>query len=144
MSSFNLDSRLQADTIKVAESPLCLLLLMNDSRYPWLILVPKQTNMREIYQLSDNDQITLQKESSLVAKTLMNSWPLDKINIGALGNIVSQLHIHHVGRRQDDPAWPGPVWGHSAAIPYGTEKQQNIIATLAQSELACLYEFTNK
>ena len=141
MDKFRLDSRLQADTFVIAESTLNLLLLMNDCRYPWCILVPKRPNLQEIYELPEQDQLTLLKESCLLAKTLMNLQPLDKMNIGALGNVVSQLHVHHVGRRKNDPAWPGPVWGHSTATPYSIDSRKTIVNALAQSALAASFNF---
>ena len=141
MSNFTLDSRLQADTNILGESALNLLLLMNDSRYPWCILVPKQQGLQEIYQLSESDQFSLTKESSLLATVMMDLLPLDKMNIGALGNVVSQLHVHHVGRRKNDPAWPGPVWGHSPAIPYTSEGKQELVNSLAGSSLSSHFTF---
>lgn len=141
MTAFVLDSRLESDTFKIGESALNLLLLMNDSRYPWCILVPKQAERREIYELSTKDQSTLLTESSLLAKTLMTTLALEKMNIGALGNVVSQLHVHHVGRRQNDPAWPGPVWGHSPAIPYSSDDLKNNVQSLSQSALTEYFTF---
>ena len=141
MTLFVLDSRLEADTFKIGESTLNLLLLMNDSRYPWCILVPKQASLREIYELSTNDQSILLTESSLLAKTLLTTFTQEKMNIGALGNVVSQLHIHHVARHQNDPAWPGPVWGHSQAEPYSSDKQKETTQALSNSALADSFTF---
>ena len=141
MTPFVLDSRLEADTFKAGESALNLLLLMNDSRYPWCILVPKQAGLREIYELSTRDQSTLLTESSLLAKTLMTTFAQEKMNIGALGNVVSQLHVHHVGRHQNDPAWPGPVWGHSQATPYSSDNLKKNLQTLSQSALTECFTF---
>ncbi|MBV1920088.1 MAG: HIT family protein [Pseudomonadales bacterium] len=141
MTPFVLDTRLEADTFRVGESALNLLLLMNDSRYPWCILVPKQTGLREIYELSTKDQSALLIESSLLAKTIMTTFMQEKINIGALGNVVSQLHIHHVGRRQNDPAWPAPVWGHSQATPYSSDSRKLNVQALSQSALADHFTF---
>lgn len=141
MSNFTLDDRLQTDTYTLGESALNLLLLMNDSRYPWCILVPKQQGLQEIYQLPESDQINLTKESSLLSTVMMDLLPLDKMNIGALGNVVNQLHIHHVGRRKNDPAWPGPVWGHSTATPYTPEEKQELVNSLARSSLSSRFTF---
>ena len=116
--SFELDPRLAADWILVGRLPLSLLLLFNDARYPWFILVPQRREVSEIFQLSELDQQQLWRESAALARNLMHSFHADKINIGALGNLVPQLHLHHVARFTTDPAWPGPVWGHSAAEPY--------------------------
>ncbi len=141
MTLFVLDTRLEADTFRIGESALNLLLLMNDSRYPWCILVPKQAGLREIYELSTKDQSTLLIESSLLAKTMMTTFMQEKMNIGALGNVVSQLHIHHVGRRQNDPAWPAPVWGHSQATPYSSDNRKQNVQALSQSSLADHFTF---
>ncbi|MDT8387091.1 MAG: HIT domain-containing protein [Thiogranum sp.] len=116
---FELDPRLAADSILIGRLPLSVLLLFNDARYPWYILVPQRAAIREVFQLSDADQQQLWRESATLARHLMQSFHADKINIGALGNLVPQLHVHHVARFSSDPAWPGPVWGHSPAQPYG-------------------------
>lgn len=128
--SFELHPRLHADTVFVGELPLSRLLLMNDARYPWAILVPRRDNLREIYELSGDDQSQLLLESSALARALMNAFSGHKLNIGALGNVVAQLHVHHVVRYPDDPAWPGPVWGHSPAQAYTPETLQARIAAL--------------
>lgn len=115
---FELHPRLAAGCILVGRLPLSLLLLLNDARYPWFILVPRRRDISEVFQLSGPDQKQLWQESALLARNLMHSFHADKINIGALGNLVPQLHVHHIARFTTDPAWPGPVWGHSAAQPY--------------------------
>ena len=117
-AGFELHSRLAADCIRVGRLPLSLLLLLNDARYPWFILVPQRSGIGEIFQLPESDQCQLWRESANLAHNLMQSFHADKINIGALGNLVPQLHVHHIARFTSDPAWPGPVWGHSAPVPY--------------------------
>jgi len=117
-AGFELHTRLAADCIRVGRLPLNLLLLMNDARYPWFILVPQRSGITEIFQLPESDQSQLWRESACLARNLMQSFHADKINIGALGNMVPQLHIHHIARFTSDPAWPGPVWGHSEPLPY--------------------------
>jgi diadenosine tetraphosphate (Ap4A) HIT family hydrolase len=117
-AGFSLDPRLAADCFFVSDLPLSRVLLMNDSRYPWLILVPRRSDAREIHHLATEDQSRLLSEISTVSYTLEKQFAPDKINVGALGNIVSQLHIHVIARHEGDPAWPGPVWGHSSAKPY--------------------------
>ncbi len=117
-TSFELDPRLAADCIRVGRLPLSLLLLLNDARYRWLVLVPQRSDVSEVFQLSDDDQQQLWRESAQLARHLMQAFHADKINIGALGNLVPQLHVHHIARFRTDPAWPGPVWGHSVAEPY--------------------------
>tara|TARA_R110001592_G_scaffold60360_4_gene183463 strand:+ start:1044 stop:1493 length:450 start_codon:yes stop_codon:yes gene_type:complete len=108
---FQLDARLANDTRRVASWPLCDLLLMNDSQYPWCILVPREPNLSEIYQLSRSQRQQLDLESIFLSKTLMHIFEGEKLNVAALGNVVNQLHIHHVVRYSKDPAWPAPIWG---------------------------------
>ena len=115
---FALDPRLQNDTVLLGAFPLSTLLLMNDRTYPWLILVPQRAGVREIYELADADRRQLLDESCHLAKTLAALYRPDKLNIAALGNVVPQLHIHHVVRYQGDPAWPAPVWGKAPPVPY--------------------------
>jgi len=115
---FDLDPRLRQDTIDFGSFPLCRLLLMNDCRYPWFILVPQRENLREIHHMEEVDRQQLWVESMQLSVWMERFFNFDKLNVAALGNVVSQLHLHHVGRSIDDPAWPGPVWGHSTAIPY--------------------------
>ena len=115
---FQLHPQLQQDCIVIGKFELCRLLLMNDANYPWFILVPERDHLREIYELSVAEQGQLIRESSLLARALATCFKADKINIAALGNIVPQLHIHHIVRYTHDPAWPAPVWGKLPAKPY--------------------------
>lgn len=114
MSDFVLDPRLAADTSFVADWPLCRVLLMEEARYFWLVLVPRQNGITEITQLSAADRAQLMEEAARAGRVIAPA----KLNIGALGNLVPQLHLHVIGRTPGDPAWPGPVWGHSPAVPY--------------------------
>ncbi|MCK5829827.1 MAG: HIT domain-containing protein [Methylococcales bacterium] len=132
--SFKLHSRLQLDSIEIGRFTLSQLLLINDSQYPWLVLVPERNNITEIYQLSEQDQIQLQRESCILAKTLAEAFKADKMNIAAIGNMVPQLHIHHIVRYKNDVAWPAPVWGKFDAIPY-TELQFNKIKKMLLTTL---------
>lgn len=118
MSAFVLDPRLAGDTLSVGELQLSRVLLFDDARYPWVILVPRRAGIREIHHLAPAERFMLLDESCRVAAALEQLYAPDKLNIGALGNLVPQLHLHHVARYRDDPAWPGPVWGHSARQPY--------------------------
>jgi len=115
---FALDPRLQNDTFDCGSFSLCRLLLMDDSTYPWFILVPQRETLHEIHQLSEADRQQLWMESHWLSLWMENYFNFSKLNVAALGNIVKQLHLHHVGRRESDPAWPGPVWGHHPAVPY--------------------------
>lgn len=118
MNAFQLHPRLADDTQVVGELPLCRLLLMNDRRFPWCVLVPRQASLRELYDLSADDLTRLMTEVVTVSRALETHCRAFKINVGALGNLVPQLHVHVVGRREGDDAWPGPVWGHGQALPY--------------------------
>ena len=134
--SFQLHPQLQQDSIDLGKLTLSRLLLINDSQYPWFVLVPEITNVTEIYQLSEENQQLLQHESVLLAKFLADSYHADKMNIASIGNVVPQLHIHHIVRYKQDIAWPAPVWGKFAAIPY-TEQQ---IAKTRQLISHCIKE----
>ena len=129
-AGFTLDPRLQADTRPVASLALCDVLLMNDARFPWLVLVPRRAGMVEICDLSPDEQAVLWQEANHVSQVLRSIAPFDKLNLGALGNIVRQLHIHVVGRREGDAAWPGPVWGFGRAEPYASQSLEMLMAQL--------------
>ena len=122
MKNFTLHPRLAADCIELGELELSRLLLLNDSRYHWCVLVPRRLDLTEIYQLSDAEQVQLTRESSKLSQFLAETYSADKMNMGALGNLVPQLHIHHIVRYRDDPAWPGPVWGVGEAQPYAEQE----------------------
>ena len=111
---FELDYRLENDCVWLGSLSLCRILLMKDANYPWVLLVPQRTGVNEIFQLDSDDQEQLVWESSFVSELLMKAFNGIKMNIAALGNVVPQLHIHHVVRSDSDPSWPNPVWG---AVP---------------------------
>lgn len=115
---FILDARLDADTRLVASLALCDVRLMNDARFPWLVLVPRHAGLVEITDLHANEQALLWQEVNDAAAALRTVAPCDKLNLGALGNIVRQLHVHVIARHEGDDAWPGPAWGHGRAQPY--------------------------
>lgn len=115
---FVLDSCLKQDTFDFGSFPLCRLLLLNDCRYPWFVLVPQREALQEIYQLSEVDRLLFWDESNQLSLWMKHYFDFDKLNVAALGNVVNQLHLHHVGRTIGDPAWPNPVWGHHPAVPY--------------------------
>ena len=118
---FQIDPRLAGDTLEVASLTLCQVLLLNDRRYDWLVLVPRRESVTEILDLSPQDQAQLWREVTLVAQVLRSAQPDLKLNIGALGNVVRQLHLHILLRKEGDPAWPGPVWGYSSRESYDME-----------------------
>jgi len=133
--AFDLDPRLRSDTVALGESEVSLLLLMNEQRYPWLILVPKRAGLTELDELNPADRAALAEESAAVSRVLRQLFAADKVNVAALGNVVRQYHLHHVVRTLGDPAWPGPVWGHSPRVPYDPEQLAQVRALLAQSAL---------
>ena len=116
--SFTLDARLAADTLVIGDLGLSQALLMNDARYPWVILVPRRPQLVELTDLDLGERAVLTQELTQAADALLAWSGVEKINIGLLGNIVRQLHAHVVGRRAGDAAWPGPVWGAGAALAY--------------------------
>lgn len=118
MSEFLLHPRLEADTAFVADWALSRVLAMNDARYPWLVLVPRSAELTEVHDLSAADCATLMEEIARASAALKSLTGAAKINVGALGNLVPQLHIHIVARNPGDFAWPGPVWGQGRAQPY--------------------------
>jgi len=118
MGQFELHERLQQDTLEVTRLSLCRVLLMNNRHFPWLILVPQVPGIREIHELSEEQQVQLIRESSLVGRKLMELYQGDKLNVAALGNMVPQLHVHHIVRHKTDPCWPAPVWGSPYNEPY--------------------------
>ncbi|QDE39089.1 HIT domain-containing protein [Luteibacter pinisoli] len=117
-AAFELDARLAGDTLVVGDLPLCRVLLMRDSRFAWLVLVPRQTGLAEVADLAEADRAALWREVDQAGAALRAVAPCDKLNIGALGNIVRQLHVHVVARVEGDAAWPGPVWGSGKAEPH--------------------------
>lgn len=126
---FALDQRLQQDTLVIGDFPLCRLLLSNDSNYPWFILVPRINGISEVFHLDVADQQKLWEETTGLAQLLNDGLGADKMNIGALGNVVSQLHVHVIVRKRDDAAWPAPVWGKHPARPY---TQEQVVALRAR------------
>lgn len=117
-AGFALDPRLAADCVVIGELALSRLLLMNDSRYDWLILVPRRADLAELIDLDEATHAVLSTEIRAVSQALLQQASPFKINVAALGNVVRQLHVHVIGRRENDAAWPGPVWGVGAAQPY--------------------------
>jgi len=130
---FSLDSRLTNDTINIGKLQLSRVLLMNDSRYHWIILVPELDNIYEWTDLSKEDQGTLHDESLLIQNALKDLYGGQSLNIGKLGNIVSQFHLHHIVRFENDPAWPGPVWGHSSAVNYLSQELELRISEIKKA-----------
>ena len=127
---FARDSGLAADTFVVGETPLSQVLLMNDARYPWLILVPRRCDVTEPFELSEADQAQLWQDSMRLGEAMKAHFGADKLNIAALGNQVAQLHVHHIARFHADDAWPGPVWGVGNAVPYNDAALEALMSEL--------------
>ena len=138
VADFALDPAFVATSHKVADLPLCEVRLQDDGRYPWLVLIPRQGGLREIEELDVAHRIQLMEEIVLAGVAIRAvgaalGLAVDKLNVGALGNVTAQLHVHVVGRRADDPAWPGPVWGHSPAATYSAEALAGPIAAAREA-----------
>lgn len=128
MTDFQLDPRLAADTILLADLPLSRLLMMRDGNYPWLILVPRRAGAVEILDLAAEDRAALWSEIERVAEALRAETAADKLNVAALGNVVAQLHVHVIARFRGDAAWPAPVWGRVPAIPLDEARAATLAA----------------
>ena len=136
----DLHPRLLEDCLELGRFSLCRLLLMKDANYPWFILVPDRGDISEIHQLSEDDQIQLIKESSFLSAVIEEIFQADKINVAALGNVVPQLHLHHIVRYQDDIAWPSPIWGNQPVREYSGE----LLDTIANKILAAIIPASSK
>ncbi|MFT7267522.1 MAG: diadenosine tetraphosphate (Ap4A) HIT family hydrolase [Porticoccus sp.] len=130
---FKLHPQLIQDSIPVGEFELSNLLIHRDANYPWFILVPKKPDITEIYHLLHQERIQLMRESCLLAETMMKLFMPDKINIASLGNMVSQLHVHHVARYKNDASWPKPVWGAAPQAKYKKDRLQLRIKSIGLS-----------
>jgi diadenosine tetraphosphate (Ap4A) HIT family hydrolase len=142
---FELDKRLENDTITIGDFQLSRVLLSKDSRYPWCILVPRVNAITESYQLSEQQQIQLCQESAWVASQLMVMFKGDSMNVAALGNVVSQLHVHHVVRFENDACWPGPIWGVGQSTPYTQSDLKSValkITVLLEGKLGFMPVFS--
>nr|WP_245341713.1 MULTISPECIES: HIT family protein [unclassified Rhizobium] len=127
-----MDGRIARDSDLIATLDLCQLRIQNDSRWPWLVMVPQRADMTEIFELSEADQALLSAEVNHVAAALKAITGATKINVGALGNIVRQLHVHVIARFEGDANWPGPIWGYGSAEPYDGEKMQALMNRLME------------
>jgi diadenosine tetraphosphate (Ap4A) HIT family hydrolase len=135
---FALDPRLETSSTFLADLTVCQARLQADARWPWIVLVPRREGLRELEDLGSKDLEALTRETVSAGRAVRAigeavGRPVEKLNVGALGNVVAQLHIHIVGRRSDDPAWPGPVWGFGAPIDYGVEDAAAILALVRAS-----------
>lgn len=136
--SFALDGRIEGSSAFVADLPLCQARLQDDARWPWLVLIPRRPGLREIEDLSAAERALLTEEivvagAAVRALAEVVGRPVEKLNVGALGNVAPQLHVHVLGRRRDDPAWPGPVWGFGTATAYADDARKSLVRTAAQA-----------
>jgi diadenosine tetraphosphate (Ap4A) HIT family hydrolase len=131
-STFKLHPQLEKDTLHVTDLALSRVLLMNDSQFPWIILVPRVSNICEIYNLPIEDAKQLNNESLMISQKIMSYFNGDKLNLGALGNLVPQLHIHHIVRFKHDIAWPAPVWGRQKPTPYSKNESERLLVELKE------------
>ena len=129
-TSFKIHSKLQDDCVYLGRMKLCEVLLMNDNRFPWVILVPRIPGLRDFHELPEDSRPDLFNEIEVVSQTLKKQYKADKINVAALGNQVPQLHVHIIARRQSDEAWPGPVWGSGTIQPYSRDALAEIVQIL--------------
>nr|WP_321445818.1 HIT family protein [uncultured Cohaesibacter sp.] len=136
MSQFTLDPQLEGDSLPLLDFDLCVVRLMNDATYPWILMVPKQDGLAELIDLSIEDQHRLTDEIRIVSKALQSVSGCDKLNVAALGNMVGQLHIHVIARFVGDAAWPGPIWGKVPAVAYQGAASDALIAALKTAIMA--------
>jgi diadenosine tetraphosphate (Ap4A) HIT family hydrolase len=127
---FQLNDRLKSDTLEIGRLDLSLLLLMNDRSLPWVILVPERDGIKEIDELSADDRILLIEEIACASQAIRRLYHPDKINIGALGNLVPQLHVHVIGRYVTDRAWPRPIWGIGPMQPYDSDEVDKVLGQI--------------
>ena len=137
---FQLHPQLIKDTVVVCLFKLCTVLLHKDANYPWVILVPRRPAISEVFHLTEEDQLQLTKESSYLSEVMVSIFAPKTMNIAALGNVVPQLHVHHVARFEDDPAWPGAIWGAKPAKSYDEHRLTERLARLHASLIGEAFE----
>lgn len=140
---FELHPRLAADTVPVGRFPLSLLLLSKDANYPWCILVPLRESVFELHHLGEKAQRQLMQESCHLAEVMTSVFDADKMNVAALGNVVPQLHVHHIARFESDPAWPQPIWGVKPAASYSEAQLQDRLEHLRAALVGEDFEVIN-
>jgi diadenosine tetraphosphate (Ap4A) HIT family hydrolase len=133
MTDFVLDKQLKADSAAIGRLMLCEVCLLDDSRYPWLVLVPRRRELVEIFDLTTDERALLMEEVTKAAQALKSITECYKLNVAALGNQVRQLHIHVIARFKNDAAWPAPVWGKGARVPYQVKAREDLIVKLRQA-----------
>ena len=131
MSQFRPDPAFEAGSVTAAEWPLCHVRLQDDARFPWLILIPRVEGAVELADLSAEQRAALMEETVRAGALVQRLGPVEKLNVGAIGNVTSQLHVHVVGRRRDDGLWPDPVWGRGPAVPYDPAERARLLEKIA-------------
>ena len=131
MSQFRPDPAFEAGAVAAAEWPLCHVRLQDDARFPWLILIPRVEGAVELADLSAEQRAALMEETVRAGDLVRRLGPVEKLNVGAIGNVTSQLHVHVVGRRRDDGLWPDPVWGRGPAVPYDPAERARLLEKIA-------------
>ncbi|WP_313453879.1 HIT family protein [Brevundimonas sp.] len=131
MSQFRPDPAFEAGSVAAAEWPLCHVRLQDDARFPWLILIPRVEGAVELADLSAEQRAALMEETVRAGDLVRRLGPVEKLNVGAIGNVTSQLHVHVVGRRRDDGLWPDPVWGRGPAVPYDPAERARLLEKIA-------------
>ena len=129
-TAFALDPRLAADSIALADWPLCLVRLMDDGRFPWLLLVPARPDLREIHDLPAEERGALVEEIARAGRLMQSAFHAEKVNTAALGNQVAQLHIHVIARFAGDAAWPNPIWSAGPREPMTAQTREQRLALL--------------
>jgi len=130
MTEFVLDKRLAAVTVQALDLPVSRVLVMDDARYPWLVLVPRRAHLTEMFELDPTDRVMFTEEMTMAASQLKALTKCHKINVANLGNNVPQLHIHVIARNPGDAAWPGPVWGQGEAVPYEPKALEDFVQSV--------------
>ena len=133
---FSIHPQLVSDCVEIGNLALCRVLLMNDRRFPWVILVPKRAGLREFHEVSQEDVADLVQEINMSSIAIQGLKEITKLNVAALGNQTPQLHVHVIGRTSSDDAWPGPVWGVGTAEPYSESELEQMVSYL-QRRLVC-------
>jgi diadenosine tetraphosphate (Ap4A) HIT family hydrolase len=129
-SDWSLHPQLQRDTVNIGDLPLSRVLIINDANYPWMLLVPRRPAVAEIIELDEIEQAQLMTEIARVGRALKTVTQCDKLNIAALGNVVPQLHVHVIARRQGDAAWPRPVWGQMPPLAYDKADLEEFVSAV--------------
>ena len=131
MTDFRPDPAFDAGSVPAAEWPLCHVRLQDDARFPWLILIPRVEGAVELEDLSVAQRAALMEETVRAGTVVRRLGAVEKLNVGAIGNVTAQLHVHVVGRRRDDALWPDPVWGRGPAVPYEGDERMRLLGVIA-------------